>query len=187
MSELNRRARFEKERFEALHSLADFLRKVREERRALEWKLSLTLWIAMAVGMVAYRDRHIPDLALEVALIAVIVTHLIWVRANYVRNERDARRMYDHLHQAQAMFPPLNAHKNVPKCKWCVKWCKWLFKCSVWPRNTYPWLFDGVVVTSIFTTLLLAAFWFFIVNPSASNSNSTSTPQPSRASEPPSG
>jgi hypothetical protein len=140
------RRTFEKERFEALVSLADFRRKVREERRQLEWKLSLALWVAMGAGMLAFRDHPLSNCALGVGLIFVIGLHAIWVNANYTRNERDAGKMYDHLDQAQAMFPLHGKHKDIDKWKCC------------------GWLCDAVVMSSFLTTIILAAFWFFIVN-----------------------
>jgi hypothetical protein len=145
-SESKARRIFEKERFDALLGLADFRRKVREERRQLEWKLSLALWIAMGAGMIAFRDHPISRWALGISLIVVILLHGVWVHSNYMRNERDAQRMYDHLEQAQAMFPLRREHKDLRKCKWC------------------GWLCNGIVVSSFLTTVILAVFWFLIVN-----------------------
>jgi hypothetical protein len=140
----------DQERFDSLMKLADFRRQVREERRQLEWKLSLALWAAMAA-----RDECIPrptvsNCALGIGLVLVVGAHIaFWVEASYLRNERDAKQMYDHLDPAQRMLPLRRKHgdKHLEEIVW------------------YGWITnaDGTVIAEVLTTMLLAAFWYFII------------------------
>ena len=44
-----------KDQFDAFMKLADFRMNVRKERRQLEWRVSLGLWVGLAAGMIALR------------------------------------------------------------------------------------------------------------------------------------
>jgi hypothetical protein len=52
----------------------------------------------MVAGMNAFRDRPISNCALGIGLVLVVGAHIaFWVEVNYLRNERDAKQMYDHI------------------------------------------------------------------------------------------
>jgi hypothetical protein len=95
-----------KEKFDAFMRLADFRMEVRKERRQLEWRLSLGLWIALAAGMIAFKNAelHIWTPLLVFILIVVVVGHaVLWVHGNWWRNERDAKQAYQMIRMAEAV------------------------------------------------------------------------------------
>jgi hypothetical protein len=81
-----------KERFDAFVKLAEFRMEVRKERRHHEWRVSLGLWVGMAGGMAAFKEKGLSSIGLGFFLILVALTHALWVQWNYERNVRDATR-----------------------------------------------------------------------------------------------
>jgi hypothetical protein len=89
------------------HKLADFRMNVRRERRQIEWRMSLGLWIALATGIIAFRNAQIrvPQYLLALFLVLVIAGHAwLWVGGNWWRNERDAKRAYEMIAKAEDLF-----------------------------------------------------------------------------------
>src|SRR5262245_5775213 len=97
----------DKDRFDAFMKLADFRMDVRRERRQLQWRLSLGLWIALAGGMIAFKNLHVRILTFLLALIllTVVLGHAYWwVIGNWWRNERDAKQVYRMLARAEELL-----------------------------------------------------------------------------------
>ena len=96
-----------KDQFDAFMKLADFRMNVRKERRQLEWRVSLGLWVGLAAGMIAFKNLqfHIPQTLLVVSLVIVALGHAwLWVVGNWWRNERDAKRAYCMIAKAEAVL-----------------------------------------------------------------------------------
>jgi hypothetical protein len=97
----------DKDQFDAFMKLADFRMKVRMERRQLQWRVSLGLWIALAAGMIAFKNAqiHVSLWLLAPFLAVVVLGHaVLWVFGNWWRNERDAVQAYRMIAQAEALL-----------------------------------------------------------------------------------
>jgi len=64
-----------KDRFDALMKLAQFRMDHRKERRQLEWRVSLGLWLFLAAGN--RRFRRAPDAKLKIPTIALLFLLLV--------------------------------------------------------------------------------------------------------------
>jgi hypothetical protein len=91
----------EKEQFDALMKLAEFRRTVREGRRQIEWKLTVTAFVALAGLSIAPIRWWIVLLA----AIVVCVLHTKWVLWNMSRNESDRPEMYFYKDLAEKLLP----------------------------------------------------------------------------------
>jgi hypothetical protein len=113
----------DKDQFDAFIKLADFRMNVRKERRQLEWRLSLGLWIALAAGMIAFENLQgvrVPEYLLVPFLAVVVVGHAYWVVGNWWRNERDAKQAYRMIAKAEGL---LNVEYRPPLKPW-AEWVK---------------------------------------------------------------
>jgi len=98
--------------------LADFRMNVRMERRQLQWRVSLGLWIALAAGMIAFKNARIPvsEWILVPILAGVLVGHaVLWAYGNWLRNERDAKQAYQMIANAEAL---LGVRYRPPRRTW---------------------------------------------------------------------
>lgn len=97
----------DKDKFDGFMKLADFRMNVRIERRQLAWRVSLGLWIALAAGMIAFKNAqvHVPQGVLILILVLVVAGHgWLWVFGNWWRNERDAKQAYRMTAEAEALL-----------------------------------------------------------------------------------
>jgi hypothetical protein len=113
----------DKDKFDAFMRLADFRMNVRKERRQLEWRVSVGLWIGLAAGMIAFKNLQIrlPEIILALFLLIVFLIHAwLWVVGNWWRNERDAMQAYRMIAMAEAL---LDVDYRPPHRSWaeCVK------------------------------------------------------------------
>ena len=85
--------KFDKDRFDAYMKLAEFRRAIREGRRQFEFKMTATVYFALA-GLSLY-PKNIPIwLVVGVAVPIILVGHTLWVFWNFDRNESDRVQMY---------------------------------------------------------------------------------------------
>jgi hypothetical protein len=90
-----------KDRFDAHYKLAEYYKQVRTERRQHEWKVTLGLWLALAVATAS--SKSLPDIPwwlIAVFLEFVTAFHVLWSLDNFRLRDRDAGRSYIHLSMA---------------------------------------------------------------------------------------
>jgi len=96
------------DRFEDHLKLAEFYMEVRKDRRQHEWRVSLGLWAGLAAGIVAAANKDTPPIPwwlLAVLLLAVIFVHAcLWIPSNEARNNRDAKKAYRHIKEAERLL-----------------------------------------------------------------------------------
>ena len=81
-----------KDRFDAYMKLAEFRRAIREGRRQFEFRMTATVFVALA-GLSLY-SKNIPKWLVVGAVLFILVSHTGWVWWNFVRNEDDRVDMY---------------------------------------------------------------------------------------------
>lgn len=93
----------ERARFNALMRLAEFRRLRRVTRVQNEWKVSLGIWAMLAAASLYTKDK--PIWALLVWLIIIVAGHgWLWVRWNWIANEKDARLAMYYAEKAEGMI-----------------------------------------------------------------------------------
>lgn len=149
------------DRFDDHLRLADFYMEVRRDRRQHEWKVSLGLWLALAAGAVSVTKLpQIPTVILALILLLVTIGHAyLWVRSNYIRNERDAIRAYTHTDKAETLldviFPP---YKKPKREIWFLP--QWI---AITVDKWVPaWLQEGTTLFEISATGILSLAWVLV-------------------------
>jgi Domain of unknown function (DUF4214) len=161
-------------KFDAFVELAKFRIEARKERRQHEWRVSLGLWVGMAGGMAAFKERNFPWYWLALLLLMVLFIHLVWVQWNYERNERDAGWAYDDLGDAYTLLG-IDDRGRLPRTCWLadtmIRWFgqlpgpSWLRSFLKGIENRWPWLCDGPPFVEVAATVALALAWLLFVNP----------------------
>ena len=109
----------DKARFDSLMKLAEFRSTIRESRRQHEWRVSLGIWIGMGAAIISL--RNVPVWVMYVALPSIVLGHAwLWVRSNWVANERDARLLYFFSETAEGIVledAPTAERRPVNKCE----------------------------------------------------------------------
>jgi hypothetical protein len=161
------------DQFDRYFRLATFRMEVRKERRHHEWRVSFGIWFALAAGMTALKDVHIPGLLLLIFLLVAVVVHgTAWVGANRVRNERDAKRGYYWLGLAEGLFPEAKKAQRLDNrgYDWLINkaascrsplrdWLIRLLKKAKPYRRWWEWLFDAIWLFEFLITVFLACSW----------------------------
>jgi hypothetical protein len=76
---------FDKDRYDALMTLADFRRVIRESRRIFEWRVSFIVWAALA-GIAIYPHR-LPFWIVSTSAFVIAALHVLWVKWNWIAND----------------------------------------------------------------------------------------------------
>jgi hypothetical protein len=151
----------DKDQFDAFMRLADFRMNVRKERRQLQWRVSLGLWIALAAGMIAFANREVrlPEIILALFLIAVVVGHAyLWVVGNWWRNERDAKKAYSMIAKAKDL---LHVKYQPPQRPW-EEWIEHLEQRWGLPQGRLRIFHSQPPFFEMLATVILAAAWLII-------------------------
>ena len=136
-----------KDRIDAYAKLAEFWLTKWTSRRSFEWRVTLGLWLFLAIAALYVRPRP-PEPILIATLILVVLGHtLFWIRLMCARNRRDriTAEYYSSCSEAVLIGRPMPER---PKFS---------------PKQNWIWLFtDGVAIFQIITTVFFAAFayWF---------------------------
>jgi hypothetical protein len=155
----------DKDPFDAHLKIAEFYRKVRDERRQHEWRLTLGLWLTLAAGIVAVKDLpHIPMRVVLGFLGLVLLFHLGWVWDNFWLRNRDTDRAYKHLRKAEE-FSGLVLADEPPEYIPLWTRIKDLIKDPTWTKleelkNRVPlWEFLG---TALLCITFYIVYWYHV-------------------------
>lgn len=118
----------DKDRFDALMRLGDFRFQRWQDRRKIEWRVSLGLWALIAALIAALaHDRklleHLPHNCIVVlAMIFVVIVHAYWVWFNWDRNQKDINHAFYFADSARQLLPgqeePAPKEDQGPRGKW---------------------------------------------------------------------
>lgn len=94
-----------KERIDALMSLANFYREIREARIRREWRVTFGLWVALAtIAISAGSIKAIPYYFVVGFVLLAFVLYLPWLFFHFGVHERDTQRMYSYRDSAASLL-----------------------------------------------------------------------------------
>lgn len=101
----------EKEQFDAFMSLCEFRFNRWANRRQYEWRISVGLWAILVAGMIYIQKPSGALLWLLILglVIAVLGHAWLWVRWNWISNERDIRTAFFFAEHAERLLRSSNA------------------------------------------------------------------------------
>jgi hypothetical protein len=148
---------------EMLIKLANFRAARRNERRELEWRLTVAVWAALAGAI--YKGICFPWWP----FVVIVLIHIWWIGLNWVRNERDMRKAFfdvDRLHVLAVGEKPLT-EPRIPEV-----FAAWVFRRSMsaksdrWPQvqklQVFGWLLDAMFWVEIAVTSGLASAAYLV-------------------------
>ena len=129
-----------KDRIDALMSLANFYREVREARIRREWRVTFGLWVALAtIAISAASIKAIPYYYVAAFVLLAFVLYLPWLFFHFGVHERDTERMYSYRDCAASLLIP----DETPPRK---------------PTNLVLWA--QVLIAALLSGAALVANWF---------------------------
>ena len=116
-----------KDRIDALMSLANFYREVREARISREWRVTFGIWVVLAtVAISAASIKAIPYWVVVIFAISAILFQTWWLSFHFDQYEDQAQRMYSYRDRAARLLTPDDQppHKRnalfVPLSEWLI-------------------------------------------------------------------
>jgi hypothetical protein len=149
---------FDKSRFDALMTLADYMQRRADGRRELEWKTSFALW-ALLVAVTYYAPERPQGLGLGflgALLFLIAAFYAYFANEVRIRTRLDVEKSFWYVDQAKAMLPTANLKKepeSIDDLSWLQRFrFRDFFEKDLWSTGL-----------RIATTALLAflSFWFF--------------------------
>jgi hypothetical protein len=96
----------DKERFDALMQLANFRREIREARRNIEWRVTLTTWAALGAASLSTIPRDVPQCYILIGALLVLIFHILWIAHHFRVHEEERLLMYYYKDRAEYLLLP---------------------------------------------------------------------------------
>jgi hypothetical protein len=100
------------EKYRTLMALAEFQRKIREGRRQLEWRSSLSFWTLLAVARIYTKD--VSGCLLAIGVLALVLIHAWFISDTWRRNGGDIHSAQSYAKQVTQIILPKAATLEEP-------------------------------------------------------------------------